>query len=316
MTVVAVTGSSGFLGSHLISSLSQDESIDRIIGIDIRTAGQQTPKCTFVQKDVRDPDLVNVFKEEGVDCVAHLAFIVFPIRNMKTMYDIDVEGSRNVLNATAGSNVKKLVFASSSAVYGFHPDNRIPLTEDQPMRPNPENLYGVHKALVETILTKFLLSHPDIKATVFRPCMILGPNMDNFSCQMARKLPRIITVAGQSPTLQFVHEDDVVGALHRAIINDMPGTYNLAGSGTITMDDFCRMFRKKSFPIPFRLLHAVHSVLWKLRFPGVNFNPGWLSIMRYSCIVGGEKLKNAHGLTPAYTTAEALQSYIDAKVPQ
>ena len=45
------------------------------------------------------------------------------------------------------------------------------------------------------------------------------------------------------------------------------------------------------------------------------FDPGWLSIIRYTCVVSGKKYEEAHGITPSHTTEEALQSYIEAKVP-
>ena len=115
-------------------------------------------------------------------------------------------------------------------------------------------MYAVHKALAETLFLKLACQHPDISLTILRPCMILGPHMDNFSCRMARTLSVLFAARGYNPRLQFVHEDDVVAVFARAIREDMPGTYNVVGSGTIDLTRLYALFNKLVLRIGFHLL--------------------------------------------------------------
>jgi len=266
--------------------------------------------------DVRDPALGSVIRQERVDTIIHLAFVLFPIRDLNTFYDIDVNGSRNVLAACENSSIRKIILSSSTSVYGVHPDNPLPMTEDQPFRPNPDNHYGVHKTEVEGLLREFAETHHDVTVTVFRPCMFLGPNVDNLICQLAVKLPTLIKIKNHNPLLQFVHEEDVVGAIALALQRDMPGAFNLVGKGTVTMEEFCAAFGKGRIELNYRLLYTGHNLLWKLRFPLITFNPGWLNYLHYSSIASGEKLEAAHGFAPSFTTERALRSYVEERTKQ
>ena len=314
MVVVAITGVSGFLGSQLLARLDTEKSVDRIIGFDIKPACTTSEKLKFFHMDVRDPSLGSVLKKENVDIVVHLAFVLYTIRDNKKWKDIDVNGSRNVVSAIKNSSARKVILASSTSVYGVHRDNPNPIFESQPLNPNPDNLYAVHKKEVEDIFLKFSSEHQEITVTIFRPCMTLGPHMDNLVCQLALKLPKIITVKNHNPLLQFAHEDDVAEAFIFAIKNDVPGIFNLVSKGTITMERFCEIYNKDHIQLSFGLLYKLHSILWALRFPYVTFPPGWLHFLRYSCIASGEKFENEYSFLPSFSTEDALKSYIEARV--
>ncbi len=317
MATVAVTGASGFLGAHVLGRFSRSPGIDRLVAVDNRKPGwHESGKIRFFAMDVRDPAVADLFVREGVDTVLHLAFVVSPLRDAKATYDIDINGSRNVLQSAAACGVKKIVFSSSSSVYGFHADSPVPLHETHPLRPNEDNIYAVHKTRVEALLAEIGERHKNITISIFRPCMILGPHMDNFSCRMARSLSRIITIKNHNPLLQFVHEDDVAEAFLHAVRADMPGTFNLVGSGTVDMRRFCELFDKPCVQIPYGPLYALAKLLWTMRVPGFGFSPGWLSILRYSCIASGKKLSDMYSFEPSYSTLETLQSYIQEHAAQ
>lgn len=313
ITNIAITGISGFLGSRLVERLINETTVERIIGFDIAAPRSLPPKVKFFQMDVLDPAIVSVLEKQQIETIIHLAFVLFPLREKKRHYAIDVDGSRNVLEAAEKTNIKKIIIASSTSVYGVHDDNPELIYEEYPLKPNPDNEYAVHKTEVEALVAAFRQRHPEVCVTVFRPCMILGPHMDNLICKMACLLPCIITAKSYDPLLQFVHEDDVVAAFIMAIFKDLPGIFNLVGSGTINMKEFCSIFNKNSLAVPFPLLYNIHSFLWTIRFPLITFSAGWLHFFRYACIASGEKIKKEHCFYPAFSSGSALQSYVAAR---
>ena len=147
--VVAITGVSGYLGRRLLALLDADPDVERVVGIDIAEPHAGSPKLDFHQVDVRDARLVKVLP--GVDVLVHLAFQVDPIRDEERTRAVNVDGTRNVLEAAGATGIRKLVHASSAAVYGAHPDNDFPLTESSPLRANPEFSLAWHKLEAERI---------------------------------------------------------------------------------------------------------------------------------------------------------------------
>src|SRR4030042_1096255 len=97
MSVVALTGCSGYIGSRLLRFMDESEAVSKIIGVDLNPPTYSTTKMDFHRLDVRDPSLTNLFVLNEVEKVVHLAFIVNPMHNDALMHDIDVNGGRNAL---------------------------------------------------------------------------------------------------------------------------------------------------------------------------------------------------------------------------
>jgi UDP-glucose 4-epimerase len=311
-SVVAVTGAAGYLGSVLLERMRDEMEIEKIVAIDTAPARACTSSCAFHQMDIRDASLAALLKQERVTTLVHLAFVVTPIRDQNKLYDININGTRNVIAAAAGAGVRKIIFCSSTSVYGFHPDNPQALPESRPMQPNASNPYAVHKSLAESLFCELLQQRPGMVLTILRPCMILGPHMDNAGCRTARELWRIPVPARCNPTLQFVHEDDVVAILSRVIREDVPGTFNVVGRGSLDLNEFCRMFNKQPLRIWFPMLRVLHWLCWNARVPGLAFGPDWIDILRHSCIASGEKLQREHAFIASRSSAETLRSYLGA----
>src|SRR5665811_2216711 len=136
MSVVAMTGCSGYIGSHLLRFMDESADVERIVGVDVNECRYSTPKMEFHKLDVRDPSITDLFIRNGVDTVVHLAFIVNPLHDDALMHDIDVNGARNVLSATSACGAGHLVLASSSSAFGALPDNPEWLTEKDHLSPS------------------------------------------------------------------------------------------------------------------------------------------------------------------------------------
>src|SRR5439155_11749856 len=108
----------------------------------------------------------------GADVVVHLAFIILGGRDETRR--VNLEGSRNVFTAAAKARrVKRLVYTSSVAAYGFHADNPQPLTEAVPVRGTDAFYYSAQKAELEETL-RAATAGSTLDSYVFRPCIVAG----------------------------------------------------------------------------------------------------------------------------------------------
>ena len=177
------------------------------------------------------------------------------------------EGTRNVFEACVAAGTRRLVYTSSIAAYGFHPDNPEVVTEDVKPRGTEEFYYSAQKAELEALFHE-LIDGSGIEEYVFRPSIVGGrdaPALVNDLVkrfQLGGRLPLerdlIRVIPGASPVLpeagtsfQLVHHDDCAEALLAAIEGrGAPGTYNLAGDGVVTMTDISRELGWRTVPLP------------------------------------------------------------------
>ncbi len=100
---VLVTGSSGYIGGRLVEALTDMNSVDRVVGVDLNAPEFEHPKLQFYKRDVRDP-MDDIFEGERIDTVFHLCWILPPIHNKSLMEDINMGGTKNVLDAAANED--------------------------------------------------------------------------------------------------------------------------------------------------------------------------------------------------------------------
>src|ERR687896_1542542 len=130
-----ITGGAGYIGSRLVDPLASREETGKIVICDLAPPAAYRPKTEFERGDVRDRDAVRSLLERSrADALVHLAFILNPSHDEHFMYDVDVNGTHNVLEAAAAAGTQQALVASSSTAYGAFPDNPVKLTEEDPVR--------------------------------------------------------------------------------------------------------------------------------------------------------------------------------------
>ncbi|MBW2141307.1 MAG: NAD-dependent epimerase/dehydratase family protein [Deltaproteobacteria bacterium] len=295
MTSIAITGVNSYFAKTVLPKLEADPEIERIVGIDVTPWTSDFKKVAFFQEDVRSDNLPNLLK--NVDTVLHLAFIVNEIHDKKKTHEININGSKNVFKACVENNVKKIIYTSSIASYGAHPDNPIGITENYPLVENRDSYYSTDKVAVETFLARFFEKRQDITLTIFRPPVIVGPNLNN---QFVEGFNRKTTlfIKGRDPQLQFLHEDDLGEALYLAVKKDIPGIFNIAADDETTMRRLYELAEIKSIDLPAGLLKFIANLLFALRLQ--NMSQGWISLMEYPIIVSSEKFKKVTGWQPFF----------------
>ena len=172
---VAVTGSSGYVGTVLIRHLVEREDVGGIVAIDVREPNQDLgSKVSFVRQDVSEP-FPGLFAEHEIDTVVHLAYLLRQGRNREANRRVNVGGTRNTIDACRRGGVRRIVYLSSTSVYGAHPDNPPALTEEMPARPVAGFQYSEDKLESERLLDEYASASPGVSVCVLRCCPVMGP---------------------------------------------------------------------------------------------------------------------------------------------
>ncbi|MBC7253812.1 MAG: NAD-dependent epimerase/dehydratase family protein [Actinobacteria bacterium] len=311
MSVVAVTGCSGYIGSRLLHFMDRSDKVEKILGIDLNPPRYQSPKMDFQRLDVRDPRLTNLFVLNEVQTVVHLAFIVNPLHDDRLMHDIDVNGTRNVLAATAACGARHLVIASSSSAFGAFPDNPEWLTEKDHPRRMPNYTYASDKYEVEMICRLFKDDHPEVKMALVRPCIVYGPNVDNYLSRFIIRLPFFPAVGDERPEMQFVHEDDTAEVFMRVLELEAEGFFHACGEGTINVEEIAELAGKRLIPLPPAIAYPVIDLLWKLRAPLIEGPSGMLDFIRYRWTISDALTREALELGPRMSSREVVKLMIE-----
>jgi UDP-glucose 4-epimerase len=243
---ILITGGSGFIGSHIVE-LYQDKAVEIRVLDNLRTGYRHNLdglRHTFIEGSITDRELVKK-AVEGVDYIFHLAALVSVPESMAKpgeCVDINVHGLLNVLEEASAAGVKKLVFASSAAIYGDNPT--VPKLET--MLPEPKSPYAITKLDGEYYLGMFQ-NEGKLETAAIRFFNVFGPRQDPkgayaaavpiFIEKAVRNEP--ITVYGDGEqTRDFIYVKDIVGALTFAVETPgVTGVFNAGYGGQITIND-------------------------------------------------------------------------------
>jgi len=303
----AVTGAAGFLGQALVSHLIALPSTELVVAIDVRARpglGLPPARVTWVTQDVRQP-MSDVFRNAGVQAIAHLAYVVRPSRAHATARAINVGGTESVLAAARACRAGRVVYPSSTTVYGAHADYRRPYVESDPVRPLPGFQYSVDKVEAEILLRRFS-DETEVPVAILRCPPVMGESSDNFIVRSLTR--RILPVPfGASVEFQFLHISDLVVALVTSLNSDAGGTFNVTPEGTVRWRDMVRSFGNRTIPVPGPLLKAVVGATWAAGLQSES-PPSGVDFIRYPWLADGGRFKTATGWRARYDSAQALGS--------
>lgn len=311
MPTVVVTGAAGSVGSRVIARLLARPDVARVVGIDLIPLGSDEPKldARIVDLSARpgpgDPELARAL--DGADAVVHLAWRV-PDGKGVVAADVDAAAAANqrclrrVLAAVDKAAVPVLVHVSSATVYGAWADNKIPLTEDARLRPNPEFAFAVAKAEAERALAEWSDGHPGVAVSILRPAVTVGP--DGRPLYQALGITRAPRLGDEGRPVQYLHVDDLANAVVLAWERRLSGVFNVAPDPGIT-DEQARALAGgvARLSIPERLGAPLAAAGWRLWRQGVPAEAR--AYATHAWVVAADRIKAA-GWVPEYSSEEAL----------
>lgn len=253
---VLVTGGAGFIGSHLVDALLSRG--DEVVVLDNFSSGRMenlkqhegNPRFELIKGDVRRPEDIREALVD-VDAAIHEAAIVsvpFSVEHPEITYDVNVEGTSNLIEEAVKQEVDRVVFASSCAVYGNA--ETIPTPEDAP--PNPLTPYAESKLKAEMKCVQSWKTQ-GCPVVILRYFNVYGPRqppgeyagvMIKFREKILRGEPPVIYGDGKQ-TRDFIFVDDVVDATLLAVDRGPAGEIINVGTGIQTsINKLCEIFLK------------------------------------------------------------------------
>jgi len=304
MSVILITGAAGAVGSALLTLLGQENGL-KVIATDIRAPDHLPDNAEFQKMDVRGDDPDAIIDRVRPDVVVHLASIVTPGKgsSRKFEYAVDVTGSQNVLGACITHNVRRLVVTSSGAAYGYHPENRDVLREDNPIRGNHEFAYSWHKRLVEEMLAEARKTAPQLEQVVLRVGTVLGKGLENQITSLFHK-PRLLGLRGSDSPFVFIWDQDLAHILLRAATDGPPGIFNVAGDGAMGISDLARAMGKSVRWLPPSLIRLALGLAKPLGLS--RYGPEQVRFLQYRPVLDNSALKATFGYVPKKTSEQVF----------
>jgi UDP-glucose 4-epimerase len=297
-----ITGIAGGLG-RLIARRVGDHF--KIAGVDRSPWEGFPPNVSMHVVDLRKRKFEDVFRTERPDALVHHAFVRHFRSDPRVRHEVNVLGTKRVLEYAIAYGVKRIVVLSSSYVYGALPDNPYYVNEDYAL--NVSRTYPEIRDLaeVDTLATAFLWRHPEVTTAILRPVNTLG-YYTNSIIRRYLALRWVPTIMGFNPMTQFIHEEDVAEAVALALQTGAHGVFNVVGPGAVPLKVAIRETGGTAVPIPESVARAVFSRLFRLGLFGAPV--GAIDFLKYPCTIDGEAFARATGFAPLFSLEDIFAS--------
>lgn len=307
---VCIIGMAGGLAKITAGLLVKKYPNLKITGVDSRpiTESIQNDNIEYIRMRYTRGNFEKLFRDKEFDCVYHLGRMshadTSPLGSLEQRLDLNLMGTRRILDLCLKFTVKKVIILSTYHVYGALSDNPVFINEDHPLRASIK--YPELRDVVEMdqIATNWMWRNQgDLETIVLRPCTIVGPQIKN---TMTRYLitPYAPVCADFNPMFQFIHEFDMANILRESLENLPTGIYNVATDECVSLKATKEILDCPTVPVPSFVLSSAARLLstgfW--RFPRYL-----LDYIKFACIIDNGLLKSHLGQDLfRYKTREAL----------
>ena len=302
-----VTGGAGYFGERLVSRLLEQGYFVRIL--DINLPSGNNPELDVVRADIRDAEAV-LKACDGIDVAFHNVAQVPLARNKRLFWSVNRDGTTNLLEACARRAVKKVIYTSSSAVYGMPKSN--PVTEET--APTPIEEYGRAKLAGEAVCWDYVRKRMDV--SIVRPRTIMGHGrlgIFQILFEWIYQGKNIPVLNDGKNIYQFVHADDLAEACILASMMNGPDAFNCGtdrfGTMREVLEYLCRHAATGSEvkSLPLRPIAAAMKVCSALRIsPLADYHLMYGRSIYFDC----SKAHNKLGWSPRYSNNEMfVESY-------
>ncbi len=319
---IALTGATGFVGSHLAHSLMQDGHDITLLVRNPKTLFVALKSCATVTGDLLDPaSLKKAFAD--ADLVIHAAAYVGEWGTREDYFQNNVDGTRNVIDACAAAKVKRLIHISSNSVYGDGDRDHVDMPEDAPYVITDQP-YGNSKIEAEKLV---LAAHDAgrVCVTVLRPGLVWGPRDRQFLPKIIDSLSSgtMMYLGGGKKLLGLTHVYNIVDVTRLCLAKKVSHgrVYNVDDDDRRTLGDLVRAlclrlgYREPRFSYPTFLARKTATLMeftWRMfgaMSPPLLTKMG-TAVLCYDNDVSVERAKRELGYQPQDNFDRWLDAYL------
>lgn len=315
---VVVLGATGNVGTSVVRALAADRGGHEVVGVARHVpVTSPLPNVSWRRGDVADRHRLRELVR-GADAVVHLTWLIQPSRDLARLWQVNVEGSANVLDAVAAGRVPALVVASSVGAYSPGPRSGRPVDETWPTHGIATSAYSREKAYLERLLDAFEARHPDRRVVRLRPALLFKAEAASrlrrlflgslFPNPLARgaAVPILPDVAGLR--FQALHTGDVAEAYRAAVLGDVRGAFNLAAEPTLDLAAIAELLGARPVAVPPRLARAALRATWSARLHPVDV--GWFDLALHSPLLDTTRARTELGWRPRLSARDAVRELL------
>lgn len=305
--VVAVTGSSGYIGAKLLDHLEETPGLGKLVIFDTQPMRAPIHNVAAFRHDVSTP-IHEELNLHQVNTLVHLAFVRSKSSSRRDKAAASEQNRQmlsSVLESCRRARIEHLIYLSSHTVYGARPDNPLPIGEDFPLRPSPGLQFANDHTQAELALREFSPTVPEMKLTILRCCPVLG-TMSGPGLLREFYFPGLLGASNYNPPLQFVYDDDLARIICLAITRDMPGVFNVSGDGVVFLRELEKALAIRQFLLPSHLARPLN------RLTGGGFTDADHNLTRWPVIVSAARLRQATGYRFRHTAMDAVNAFANS----
>jgi UDP-glucose 4-epimerase len=285
MATILVTGFSGGLAQRVAERLVRRG--DEVVGVDYRQvhglegalANVPVHRAQYHKTAIED-----VFRTRPFDAVLHLGRVGNLREDVNKRFDLNVTGSKKLLDLCVQQKVKSLVVLSTFHIYGANPRNHVPISEEDLLQAGTEFPQIADAIQLDNMASTWVYKHPELRTVVLRPTNVVGPTVHNTISKFLR-LPVVPHIVGFNPMTQFVHESDLADAIVASLDGNERGIFNIAGPAVLPWRTALEIAEARTFPLP-ETVAATYMTL-------AGFPRYLLNFYKYPCVITDEAFRKA-----------------------
>lgn len=307
---VLITGVTSTLGRQLAEKLMYDKKVAHVMGMAVDPMPYYfedfNPK-RFTYKRVnilKARELKNLFLSEDfrnieIDTVVHLAFHHRPEFFSRDKHELNVEGTKQLLDhCLADTKIRKFIFKSSATVYKVRPFNPVRLREEDDLNFDSDCHPVIRDMVDAEMLCRVAMDNKHMQIVVLRPSATIGRNQHGYFNTLLES-PVTMRVMGFNPMVNLIHVKDVVRAIQLAIHKNVKGIFNIGGKETAPISDLARLAGAVDLPLPPFLLKPINQALLRAGITKFDATVD-MQRLRYACLLDTRKARDVLGFEPTH----------------
>lgn len=299
---VLITGIAGALGRRVALQLVAQG--DEVLGVDRRPWVDAPREVAMFRADIRKRPAEEVFRQHEPEAVIHMATVThLAKKRTEDRYRINLGGTQAVFEHAHRYGAKRCVFVGRHTYYGAAADSPMYHTEFEPPMAMTEFPELSDLVAADLYAGAALWRFPNLATSVLRFTYSLGPTRSGTLASYLRG-PNVPTVLGFDPLFQFMHEDDIVGAIVAALNSNLHGVYNVAGPQPIPLSVLIRVTGRTRLTVPEPLYNFALG-----RFGLPPLPRGAIQHIKFPIVIDDRAFREATGWTHQHDEVACMESF-------